>query len=102
MSPACKEFFVPKMCNHCADSPCTQVCPVGATFVSPDGVVLVDEKYCLGCRYCIQACPYGCRFLHPEKNVGAKMHALLSPDHPGTHHRVLRKLSRPGPASSRT
>ena len=46
-----KNFFVPKLCNHCADSPCTQVCPVGATFISPDGVVLVDKKYCLGCRY---------------------------------------------------
>ncbi len=67
-----KEFFVPKMCNHCADSPCTQVCPVGATFVAPDGVVLVDEKYCLGCRYCVQACPYGCRFVHPEKKVAQK------------------------------
>ena len=67
-----KEFFVPKMCNHCVDSPCTQVCPVGATFVTPDGVVLVDEKYCLGCRYCVQACPYGCRFLHPEKKVAQK------------------------------
>ena len=64
-----KSFFVPKLCNHCADSPCVQVCPVGATFVSPDGVVMVDEKYCLGCRYCVQACPYGCRYLHPEKNT---------------------------------
>jgi tetrathionate reductase subunit B len=64
-----KSFFVPKMCNHCAKSPCVQVCPVGATYESPDGVVLVDEKYCIGCRYCIQACPYGCRYLHPEKQV---------------------------------
>src|SRR5579883_542598 len=40
--PDVKSFFVPKLCNHCADSPCTQVCPVGATFISPDGVVLVD------------------------------------------------------------
>ena len=67
-----KNFFVPKMCNHCSDSPCTQVCPVGATFDAPDGVVLVDETYCLGCRYCIQACPYGCRFLHPTKHVAQK------------------------------
>jgi tetrathionate reductase subunit B len=64
-----KSFFVPKLCNHCVDSPCVQVCPVGATFISPDGVVLVDETYCLGCRYCVQACPYGCRYLHPEKNT---------------------------------
>jgi len=61
-----KSFYVPKLCNHCANSPCVQVCPVGATFVSPDGVVLVDQTYCLGCRYCVQACPYGCRYLHPK------------------------------------
>ena len=67
-----KNFFVPKMCNHCADSPCTQVCPVGATFVTPDGVVLVDKKYCLGCRYCVQACPYGCRYIHPKKQTADK------------------------------
>ncbi|HEV2206355.1 MAG TPA: 4Fe-4S dicluster domain-containing protein [Candidatus Acidoferrales bacterium] len=67
-----KNFFVPKMCNHCADSPCTQVCPVGATFITPDGVVLVDKTYCLGCRYCIQACPYGCRFLNPKTNTAEK------------------------------
>lgn len=64
-----KQFFVPKLCNHCHDSPCVQVCPVGATFDSPDGVVLVDSSYCLGCRYCIQACPYGCRYIHPEKQT---------------------------------
>ena len=61
-----KSFFVPKLCNQCEHSPCVQVCPVGATFVSPDGVVLVDQSYCLGCRYCVQACPYGCRYLHPD------------------------------------
>lgn len=64
-----KSFFVPKLCNHCADSPCVQVCPVGATFESPDGVVLVDKDYCLGCRYCVQACPYGCRFIDPRTHT---------------------------------
>ena len=67
-----KSFFVPKICNHCADSPWTQVCPVGATFISPDGVVLIDPDYCLGCRYCIQACPYGCRYFHPQKEIADK------------------------------
>ena len=70
--PAAKSFFVPKLCNHCKDSPCVQACPVGATYDSPDGVVLVDEKYCVGCRYCIQACPYGCRYLHPTKHTADK------------------------------
>jgi tetrathionate reductase subunit B len=64
-----KTFFVPKMCNHCEKAPCVQVCPVGATYQSPEGVVLVDKEYCLGCRYCIQACPYGARYMHPETNT---------------------------------
>lgn len=64
-----KSFFVPKMCNHCFKSPCVQVCPVGATYETPDGVVLVDDKYCVGCRYCVQACPYGCRYIHPTRHV---------------------------------
>ena len=67
-----KAFFVPKLCNHCAASACTQVCPVGATFDSPDGVVLIDRKRCMGCGYCIQACPYGCRFLNHELGVADK------------------------------
>jgi len=48
------------------------VCPVGATFRTEDGAVLVDEDYCIGCGYCIQACPYGARWIHPEKHVAAK------------------------------
>ncbi|MBT3242151.1 MAG: 4Fe-4S dicluster domain-containing protein [Bacteroidetes bacterium] len=67
-----KSFFVPKMCNHCTNSPCTQVCPVGATFESPEGVALVDSTYCIGCRYCVQACPYGCRYIHPKTKIADK------------------------------
>ncbi len=67
-----KTFFVPKLCNHCVNSPCVQVCPVGATFDSPDGVVLVDKERCLGCRYCVQACPYGCRYIDPRTNTADK------------------------------
>ncbi|MFC1576010.1 4Fe-4S dicluster domain-containing protein [Gemmatimonadota bacterium] len=67
-----RTFFVPKLCNHCENAPCVQVCPVGATYTSPEGVVLVDEDYCVGCRYCVQACPYGARWIHPEKHVASK------------------------------
>ncbi|HEY5190945.1 MAG TPA: 4Fe-4S dicluster domain-containing protein, partial [Candidatus Deferrimicrobium sp.] len=65
-------FFVPKLCNQCASPPCVQVCPVGATFQTKDGVVLVNEKTCIGCRYCIQACPYGARYLHPATRTADK------------------------------
>ena len=61
-----KAFFIPKLCNHCAHPACVQVCPVGATFRTEDGVVLIDHDYCIGCRYCVQACPYGARFINPE------------------------------------
>ena len=74
-------FFVPKMCNHCAEPPCVQACPVGATFKSPEGFVLNDSTHCLGCGYCVQACPYGARFINPEKHVSDKCHWC--------YHRVL-------------
>ncbi|MGZ6291016.1 MAG: 4Fe-4S dicluster domain-containing protein [Syntrophales bacterium] len=60
-----KAFFVPKLCNQCEKPSCVQVCPVGATYQAPDGIVMVDRKWCIGCGYCIMACPYGMRFFHP-------------------------------------
>ena len=79
-----KAFFVPKLCNLCKHSPCVQVCPVGAAFDSPDGAVLVDPTYCIGCGFCIQACPYGCRFLNPVTKVAEKCTLC--------YHRITRGL----------
>ncbi len=67
-----KGFFVPKLCNHCEKPSCVQVCPVGATYKTKDGVVLVDRKWCIGCGYCITNCPYFARFFHPVLNVAEK------------------------------
>jgi tetrathionate reductase subunit B len=67
-----KAYFVPKLCNQCENPPCVQVCPVGATYQVPDGVVLVDRSWCIGCGYCIMACPYGVRFFHPVYHTAEK------------------------------
>jgi len=56
---------VPVMCQHCAEPPCVDVCPTGASFKRADGIVLVDRHTCIGCRYCMMACPYKARsFVH--------------------------------------
>ncbi len=67
-----KAFFVPKLCNQCDNPACVQVCPVGATYQTLDGVVLIDQSWCIGCGYCIMACPYGVRFFHPVHKVADK------------------------------
>jgi len=67
-----KAFFVPKLCNQCENPPCVQVCPVGATYQTADGVVLVDRTWCIGCGYCIMGCPYGVRFFHPVYHTAEK------------------------------
>ncbi|MBI4211642.1 MAG: 4Fe-4S dicluster domain-containing protein [Deltaproteobacteria bacterium] len=69
---ATKAFFVPKMCNHCEHTPCIQVCPVGASYATKEGMVLVDSERCVGCGYCVQACPYGSRFINPITHTADK------------------------------
>jgi len=54
--------FIPRLCMHCGSAPCEDVCPTGATYTTPEGVVKVDANRCIGCGYCIIACPYDARF----------------------------------------
>lgn len=56
--PTTKRTFLPVLCNHCQDAPCEKVCPTGATYFRPDGIVMVDHNKCIGCRACAVACPY--------------------------------------------
>jgi Fe-S-cluster-containing dehydrogenase component len=56
--------FIPRPCMHCEHPPCVKVCPVGATYQTEDGLVLVDYERCVGCRYCVTACPYNVRYFN--------------------------------------
>ncbi|MEM8627661.1 MAG: 4Fe-4S dicluster domain-containing protein [Pseudomonadota bacterium] len=63
----------PKSCLHCEDAPCVTVCPTGASFKrSEDGIVLVEENWCIGCGLCAWACPYGAREMDPVEKVMKK------------------------------
>jgi len=58
--------FLPLLCMHCENAPCVGVCPTGASYKRPDGIVAVDYDKCMGCKYCQVACPYDARSLVDE------------------------------------
>jgi len=87
-----KSFFVPKLCNHCDNPPCVWVCPVRATFITKDGVILVDHKRCIGCGYCVAACPYGARYLVPRGGRTPMGYAGVADKCTWCYHRITKGL----------
>lgn len=65
--PQKDKFYMPVQCHQCKESPCTKACPVEATWQEPDGIVVVDYNWCIGCRYCMAACPYDARRFNWQK-----------------------------------
>jgi Fe-S-cluster-containing dehydrogenase component len=59
--PAKRKFYLPVQCQQCDHPPCVRACPVQATWKEPDGIVVIDYSWCIGCRFCVVACPYFAR-----------------------------------------
>jgi molybdopterin-containing oxidoreductase family iron-sulfur binding subunit len=75
-------FYVPVACQQCRNAPCVKTCPTGATWMEPDGIVVIDYDWCIGCRCCMAACPYGARHFNwaepaiPEAELNPATHYL--------------------------
>ncbi|HNQ89586.1 MAG TPA: 4Fe-4S dicluster domain-containing protein [Verrucomicrobiota bacterium] len=72
--PRPDKWYMPVQCHQCANPPCVKVCPVEATWQEPDGLVVIDYDWCIGCRYCEAACPYWARrfnFAEPQLPEGS-------------------------------
>ena len=80
--PVQDKFYMGVQCYHCENAPCIKACPTKATWQEPDGIVVVDYDWCIGCRYCMAACPYwGRRFnwgdpVVPKEEINKKQHYL--------------------------
>ena len=81
------------LCNHCDNPPCVRVCPTKATWQRPDGIVMMDDHRCIGCRYCMVACPYGSRsFNFADPRTGLDMNKV-NPDFPTRTRGVVEKCT---------
>jgi Fe-S-cluster-containing dehydrogenase component/formate-dependent nitrite reductase membrane component NrfD len=70
--PNSRRHFLVERCNHCANAPCVKICPTGALFTRPDGIVDFDKDRCIGCKSCMQACPYDAIYIDPAEHTAAK------------------------------
>ncbi len=70
--PDTRRLFSVMRCNHCADAPCVEICPVTALYTRSDGIVDFDNRRCIGCKACTQACPYDAIYMEPDNHTAAK------------------------------
>src|SRR3982750_2715188 len=70
--PDTRRLFSVMRCNHSADAPCVEICPLTALFTRSDGIVDFDSRRCIGCKSCTQACPYDALYMEPSDHTAAK------------------------------
>ena len=113
--PDTRRMFTVLRCNHCAEAPCVEICPVRSLFVRDDGIVDFDRERCIGCKACMQACPYDALHIDPDTRTSSKcnycahridrglepacvivcpVHAIISGDLDDPHGEIGRLLSR--------
>ena len=94
--PEKDKFYMPVQCQQCEKPPCVKVCPVQATWKEPDGIIVIDYNWCIGCKYCLSACPYWARrfnYTHPyipKDEINPDMHYLGNRPRP---HEVAEKCT---------
>ncbi len=94
--PAEGKLYLPVACQQCEDPPCTKACPTTATWQEPDGIVVIDYDWCIGCRYCMASCPYGARHFNwsepglPSDEINPDTHILGNRPRP---HGVVEKCT---------
>ena len=94
--PAEGKLYLPVACQQCENPPCVAACPTQATWQEPDGIVVIDYDWCIGCRYCMAACPYGARHFNwrepeiPAEEINPDTHIIGNRPRP---HGVVEKCT---------
>jgi Fe-S-cluster-containing dehydrogenase component len=83
--PDLRMTFMPLVCNHCENPPCAEICPLGAITKRQDGIVVLNQEACDGCRACVDACPYAAISFDEEKEAAEKCNLCV--------HRIDRGLA---------
>ena len=70
--PKVRIHYIPRLCNHCDNPVCRDVCPEKAIEKRDDGLVLIRPELCTGCGRCAEACPYDVIYFHPDSGIAQK------------------------------